>query len=290
MDAAASANASAVIQYRDSLGKALAKNVLVLVIGLSINYINVGLMYTFCKHQIFYWNPRYILFFSLVVNDMIQMSVGITLFVISYALHRISALSCAPFILMAIITTENTPLILACMAGECYVARRLRLPGPLRHAGHATPPLLLLQDLLPPRDGLPQPDADPEAGHHLRGLPGAGVVGHLLHVLQDPVHGADGQQGRQEGPQDHRPARRAGSAVHDHVRRAAGQGRAAASLPRQLLGLAVRLLHHRSGVAPRHQPHHLRRAGQVLPQVPQTLPGLQDCAAQRRLLIFPHAI
>ncbi|XP_077434924.1 odorant receptor 131-2-like isoform X1 [Vanacampus margaritifer] len=129
MDAAASANASAVIQYRDSLGKALAKNVLVLVIGLSINYINVGLMYTFCKHQIFYWNPRYILFFSLVVNDMIQMSVGITLFVISYALHRISALSCAPFILMAIITTENTPLILACMAGECYVAVRL----PLHH-------------------------------------------------------------------------------------------------------------------------------------------------------------
>ncbi|XP_077386304.1 odorant receptor 131-2-like [Festucalex cinctus] len=146
MDAAAVANASAVIQYRDSLGKAVVKNLVVLAIGLSINYINVGLMYTFCKHQMFYWNPRYILFFSLVVNDMIQMSVGITLFVISYALHRISVSACAPFILMAIITTENTPLILACMAGECYVAVRL----PLHHARICTVrrTLLLLAAIL----------------------------------------------------------------------------------------------------------------------------------------------
>ncbi|XP_051932323.1 odorant receptor 131-2-like [Hippocampus zosterae] len=129
MGDAALANTSVVILYRDSLGKAVVKNVVLLAMGLSINYINASLMYTFCKHQIFYYNPRYILFFTLVVNDMIQMSVGIALFVISYALYKITALSCAPFILMAIITTENTPLILACMAGECYVAVRL----PLHH-------------------------------------------------------------------------------------------------------------------------------------------------------------
>ncbi|XP_077581721.1 odorant receptor 131-2-like [Stigmatopora nigra] len=130
MSEAALLNGSVAVLSRDPLGKAVAKNVLVMAIGLSINYINASLMYTFCKHQIFYSNPRYILFFTLVLNDMIQMSVGITLFVISYVLYRISALSCAPFILMAIITTENTPLILACMAGECYVAVRL----PLHHA------------------------------------------------------------------------------------------------------------------------------------------------------------
>ncbi|XP_061688333.1 odorant receptor 131-2-like [Syngnathoides biaculeatus] len=122
MSQAASANVSGVADYRDSLTKAAVKNALVLAIGVSINYINAGLVYTFCRHQMFYSNPRYILFFTLVLNDMIQMSVGITLFVISYALYRISVYSCAPFILMAIITTENTPLILACMAGECYVA------------------------------------------------------------------------------------------------------------------------------------------------------------------------
>ncbi|XP_077434103.1 odorant receptor 131-2-like [Vanacampus margaritifer] len=130
----ASANGSQLIQYPDSLGKAVVKNVLVLVIGLSINYINVGLMYTFCKHQIFYWNPRYILFFHLVVNDMIQMSVGITLFVVSYTLYTISVSVCALFVLMAVITVENTPLNLACMAAECYVAVCL----PLRHAAICT--------------------------------------------------------------------------------------------------------------------------------------------------------
>ncbi|XP_077386174.1 odorant receptor 131-2-like [Festucalex cinctus] len=130
MSGGASANASVVIQYRDSLAKAVVKNVLVLAIGLSVNYINVGLMYTFCKHQIFYWDPRYILFSHLVVNDMIQMSLSVVLFVISYTLHRISVSACTPVILLALVTTENTPLNLACMAAECYVAVCL----PLRHA------------------------------------------------------------------------------------------------------------------------------------------------------------
>ncbi|XP_019735989.1 olfactory receptor 51E1-like [Hippocampus comes] len=130
MSGIASANASAVIQYRDSLGKAVAKNLLVLVMGLSINYINFGLMYTFCKHQIFYWDPRYILFFHLVVNDMIQMSLSVILFVISYTLYRIAVFVCAPLLLIAVTATENTPLNLACMAAECYVSVCL----PLHHA------------------------------------------------------------------------------------------------------------------------------------------------------------
>ncbi|KAK1901242.1 Bifunctional protein FolD, partial [Dissostichus eleginoides] len=46
-----SANGTVVIQYRDSFSKAVAKNVIVVVIGISINYINVGLIHTFCKHQ-----------------------------------------------------------------------------------------------------------------------------------------------------------------------------------------------------------------------------------------------
>ncbi|XP_061640846.1 odorant receptor 131-2-like [Phyllopteryx taeniolatus] len=146
MSEGALANVSGVVEYRDSLGKAVVKNVVVLAIGLSINYIDVSLMYTFCKHQMFYSNPRYILFFTLVLNDMIQMSVGITLFVNSYARYRITVMSCAPFILTAIITTENTPLILACMAGECYVAVRL----PLHHARICTVrrTLLLIASIL----------------------------------------------------------------------------------------------------------------------------------------------
>ncbi|XP_061688642.1 odorant receptor 131-2-like [Syngnathoides biaculeatus] len=117
-------------EYRDSLAKAVVKNAVVLVVGLAINYINVSLMYTFCKHQIFYSSPRYILFFHLVLNDMIQMSASVILFVVSYTLYKISVSACAAFILMAVITSENTPLNLACMAAECYVAVCL----PLRRA------------------------------------------------------------------------------------------------------------------------------------------------------------
>ncbi|XP_033939971.1 odorant receptor 131-2-like [Pseudochaenichthys georgianus] len=125
-----SANGTMVIQYRDSFSKAVAKNVIVVVIGISINYINVGLILTFCKHQIFYTNPRYVLFIHLVVNDMIQVTLSLCMFIISYTIYKINASVCCTFILMALIMTENTPLNLACMAIECYIA----ICFPLRHA------------------------------------------------------------------------------------------------------------------------------------------------------------
>lgn len=46
------ASVNVVIQYRDSFAKAVTKNVIVLILGISINYINVGLIHTFCKHQV----------------------------------------------------------------------------------------------------------------------------------------------------------------------------------------------------------------------------------------------
>ncbi|XP_040890868.1 odorant receptor 131-2-like [Toxotes jaculatrix] len=124
-----SANVTVVIEYRDSFTKAVAKNVIVVVLSISINYINAGLIRTFCKHQTFYTNPRYILFFHLVVNDMIQVTLTVILFVISYTIYKLSVSVCCIFILIALFTTENTPLNLACMAVECYIAICL----PLHH-------------------------------------------------------------------------------------------------------------------------------------------------------------
>ena len=49
---ASAANASVVVQVRDSFGKAVTKSVIVLLLGISINYINRGLIRTFCKHQV----------------------------------------------------------------------------------------------------------------------------------------------------------------------------------------------------------------------------------------------
>ncbi|XP_037304305.2 odorant receptor 131-2-like [Pungitius pungitius] len=117
-----SANVTLVLQYRDSFSKAMTKNVIVVVLGISINYINAGLIRTFCKHQIFYTNPRYILFFHLVVNDMIQLTVTVLLFVLSYTVYKIKVSFCCIIIMLALFTTENTPLNLACMAVECYIA------------------------------------------------------------------------------------------------------------------------------------------------------------------------
>ncbi|XP_028285623.1 odorant receptor 131-2-like [Parambassis ranga] len=126
---ASSANVTVVLQYRDSFAKAVTKNVIVVVLSISINYINAGLIQTFCKHQIFYMNPRYILFIHLVVNDMIQVTLTSILFIISYTIYKLNVSICSIFMLIALLTTENTPLNLACMAVERFIA----ICVPLRH-------------------------------------------------------------------------------------------------------------------------------------------------------------
>ncbi|XP_072238012.1 odorant receptor 131-2-like [Leuresthes tenuis] len=122
-------NVSSSVRYRDSASTAVAKNVIVLALGLTINYINGTLIHTFRKHQIFYVNPRYILFIHLVLNDMIQLTATISLFVLSYVFYRINASLCCFIITFTVFTTLNTPLNLAVMAVECYIAVCL----PLRH-------------------------------------------------------------------------------------------------------------------------------------------------------------
>ncbi|XP_014865847.1 PREDICTED: olfactory receptor 52A5-like [Poecilia mexicana] len=121
---------SSSLTYRDSPSSAVAKNVIVLALGITINYINGTLIHTFRKHQIFYLNPRYILFIHLVINDMIQLTTSIGLFVFSYVFQTINASLCCFIVTFAVFTTLNTPLNLALMSVECYIA----VCFPLRHA------------------------------------------------------------------------------------------------------------------------------------------------------------
>ncbi|KAM9758002.1 odorant receptor 131-2-like [Menidia menidia] len=123
-------NLSSAVPTRDSLSTAVAKNVIVLALGITINYINGTLIHTFRKHQIFYVNPRYILFIHLVLNDMIQLTAAISLFLLSYVFYKIHASLCCFIITFAIFTTLNTPLNLAVMAVECYIA----VCFPLQHS------------------------------------------------------------------------------------------------------------------------------------------------------------
>ncbi|XP_029947509.1 odorant receptor 131-2-like [Salarias fasciatus] len=129
MTSSSDANVSAVFHYRDTASSAVAKNVILLAIGVIINYINGTLVHTFRKHQIFYLNPRYILFIHLVINDMIQLTSSISLFVASYIFYKINASVCCLIITLALFTTSNTPLNLAVMAVECFIA----ICFPLRH-------------------------------------------------------------------------------------------------------------------------------------------------------------
>ncbi|XP_014865846.1 PREDICTED: olfactory receptor 51B2-like [Poecilia mexicana] len=130
MNSSSFSNMSSSLIYRDALSIAVTKNVLIVALGITINYINGALIHTFRKHEIFFMNPRYILFIHLVVNDMIQLTTSISLFVLSYVFYRISTSLCCFIVTFVVFTSVNSPLNLALMAVECYIA----VCFPLRHA------------------------------------------------------------------------------------------------------------------------------------------------------------
>uniref|UniRef100_A0A3B4AZK6 G-protein coupled receptors family 1 profile domain-containing protein n=1 Tax=Periophthalmus magnuspinnatus TaxID=409849 RepID=A0A3B4AZK6_9GOBI len=122
MNSSSIQNGSSYVRYPDSFSTAIAKNITVVLLGISINYLNGTLIHTFRKHQVFYHNPRYILFIHLVVNDMIQLTTAITLFVCAYVFYTINTFLCCIILSFAVCTTLNSPLNLAVMAVECYIA------------------------------------------------------------------------------------------------------------------------------------------------------------------------
>ncbi|XP_041945093.1 odorant receptor 131-2-like [Alosa sapidissima] len=115
---------------RDTFTTAFVKNLIVVLLLVTLNYVNGCLVATFLRNQVFYEDPRYILFIHMVINDGVQLTVTITLFVLSYIFYTINVSFCCFFILVAVFTTRNTPVNLAGMAIERYIA----ICDPLRHA------------------------------------------------------------------------------------------------------------------------------------------------------------
>ncbi|XP_061689559.1 odorant receptor 131-2-like [Syngnathoides biaculeatus] len=65
----------------------------------------------------------------MVINDSAQLSFSVTLFLLSYIVFLIPVPLCCVFLLLTVFSTRNTPLNLAAMAVERYVA----ICRPLRH-------------------------------------------------------------------------------------------------------------------------------------------------------------
>ncbi|KAF7656729.1 hypothetical protein LDENG_00036790 [Lucifuga dentata] len=107
---------------RDTFTSAVVRNLIVVLVWCILIYINGTLVATFFRHQAFYEDPRYILFIHMVINDVIHLTITVTLFVLSYIFYRINVAFCCFFILVAVFTTRNTPVNLASMAIERYIA------------------------------------------------------------------------------------------------------------------------------------------------------------------------
>ncbi|XP_076003235.1 odorant receptor 131-2-like [Genypterus blacodes] len=108
--------------YRDTLQVAIIKNVITVTLCIVINYVNVTLVHTFTQHQILRMNPRYILFTHLVINDIILLTLFTLIQVLSYTVYTLNVCFCMLLLLVAIFANLNTPLTLAVMAVECYIA------------------------------------------------------------------------------------------------------------------------------------------------------------------------
>uniref|UniRef100_A0A672FCY8 Odorant receptor 131-2-like n=2 Tax=Salarias fasciatus TaxID=181472 RepID=A0A672FCY8_SALFA len=108
--------------YWDFLTEALIKNMVTVTVCVSIIYINGMLVHIFTRHQIFYMNPRYILYIHLVINDIILLIVYILLQALTYNSSGINVSLCITLIVAAVLSNQNNPLTIALMSVECYVA------------------------------------------------------------------------------------------------------------------------------------------------------------------------
>ncbi|XP_076003238.1 odorant receptor 131-2-like [Genypterus blacodes] len=106
---------------QDDMSSALAKNLISFVFAVIMNAINGTFVYTYFKSQVFQRDPRYLLYIHLVINDMLMITLSVTLQILTYTVPLHLA-SCCIFLLFVVTINKNSPLNLAGMALERYIA------------------------------------------------------------------------------------------------------------------------------------------------------------------------
>ncbi|XP_003440336.2 odorant receptor 131-2 [Oreochromis niloticus] len=80
------------------------------------------MLHVFASHSQFLNTPRYILFAHMLINDTLQLLSSVLLFLLVMGQVKFPVFYCFPLLFISTVTYQNTPLILATMSLERYVA------------------------------------------------------------------------------------------------------------------------------------------------------------------------
>lgn len=105
-----------------SHSKLIVKVCMVIPIFSIFLYCIAVMLHVFACHRQYLDSSRYILFAHMLINDTLQLLSSVLLFLLVMGLVKCAIVWCIPLLFVSTVTYQNTPLILAIMSLERYVA------------------------------------------------------------------------------------------------------------------------------------------------------------------------